>query len=255
MGCKNSGNYGVFGERHGSGTTSHDATIGIIAHELGHVVFDLPDLYDTLGRSAGIGYFGLMGGGTWANESLSELQSLPGNTPTHFCAYSKIKNRWIDAEVVSSKDDVKVLNGTGLNNFNIIKLPITSNEYFLVENRANEGYDKGLFMLTRNDSLGFQGGLAVWHIDESVIREKFDNNDVQGDKTHKGVDLEEAANAVLDKSSRAIGHDNNLYFSGNVAAFNNDTLPSSKSYSGDSTGITINNISVRSNVMEATFSN
>ncbi len=38
----NGGNYAQFGERHGT----HQATIGIMAHEFGHVI-NWPDLYDT----------------------------------------------------------------------------------------------------------------------------------------------------------------------------------------------------------------
>src|SRR3990172_7825674 len=46
--------YAQFGERHGNRL----ATIGIMAHELGHLMFSLPDLYDTdvsNGDSAGVG--------------------------------------------------------------------------------------------------------------------------------------------------------------------------------------------------------
>ncbi|TMO82040.1 M6 family metalloprotease domain-containing protein [Pseudoalteromonas spongiae] len=61
--------YTMFGERHGyqsdadaSPPTYHQATIGIMAHELGHLMLGLPDLYDTDGSSNGIGNWGLMGG-------------------------------------------------------------------------------------------------------------------------------------------------------------------------------------------------
>ena len=46
LGCVGNGSYTVFGERHhDSLNDSHDATVGIIAHELGHGAFNLPDLY------------------------------------------------------------------------------------------------------------------------------------------------------------------------------------------------------------------
>ena len=48
MGTKSSpysmNGYSQFGERQGSSSNTWDATIGIIAHELGHAYFDLPDL-------------------------------------------------------------------------------------------------------------------------------------------------------------------------------------------------------------------
>lgn len=54
MSCDHEGVYAAFGEKHFDAATGNDATIGIIAHELGHAVFGLPDLYDTDGSSAGI---------------------------------------------------------------------------------------------------------------------------------------------------------------------------------------------------------
>ena len=67
--------FSQFGERQGnSSTNTWDATIGVIAHELGHAYFDLPDLYCTSEdcQSSGIGNFGVMGGGAWGVKSSSE---------------------------------------------------------------------------------------------------------------------------------------------------------------------------------------
>ncbi|MDE0787377.1 MAG: hypothetical protein OSB06_01745, partial [SAR324 cluster bacterium] len=51
--------FSQFGERQGSSSTNTwDATIGVMAHELGHAYFGLPDLYDTSETGAGIGAFG-----------------------------------------------------------------------------------------------------------------------------------------------------------------------------------------------------
>ena len=61
--------FSQFGERHGSSSSdTWDATIGVMAHELGHAYFDLPDLYDTSAIGEGIGAFGLMGGGSWGKN-------------------------------------------------------------------------------------------------------------------------------------------------------------------------------------------
>ncbi|SVC54533.1 uncharacterized protein METZ01_LOCUS307387, partial [marine metagenome] len=83
--------FSQFGERQGnSPIDTWDATIGVMAHELGHAYFDLPDLYDTRlsPTNAGIGYFGLMGSGSWGYKSLSEKS---GATPVHLSAWSKEK--------------------------------------------------------------------------------------------------------------------------------------------------------------------
>ena len=58
--------YAQFGEWHCStgNPPGHEATIGIMAHELGHDL-GLLDLYDTDGSSQGIGQWSIMAGGSW----------------------------------------------------------------------------------------------------------------------------------------------------------------------------------------------
>jgi M6 family metalloprotease-like protein len=87
MGDPRTGGYSQIGEWHQEyPTDGHMAPIGIIAHELGHDAFDLPDLYDYTNLSYGIGVFGLMGYGCWGQTSTDTYR---GNTPVHMCAWSK----------------------------------------------------------------------------------------------------------------------------------------------------------------------
>jgi len=252
MSCTRNGVYAIFGERHvDSSSSSHDATIGVIAHELGHAAFELPDLYDTFNEHAGIGYFGLMGAGMWGQVSFKDI---PGNSPTHMCAWSKIQSEFMQAEVATSLTATQVsLTESSSNNFNVIKVPITSSEYFLLENRNNSGYDRGLFVLT--DIGSFNGGLAIWHIDETVISQLMFSNTINNDKNHKGVDLEEASNAELDFDSQASGNAKNLYFQGNKTSFTPTTSPNTNSYTHTSSSIVIEDISAQSEVMSATITN
>jgi M6 family metalloprotease-like protein len=240
MGCSGNGNYAVFGERHKD--NRRNATIGIIAHELGHAAFGLPDLYDTtpssLPDSAGIGYFGLMSAGMWGTKELQA--SKEGSSPTHMCAWSKIQNGWIAPEEIHDASSLHVnLNENSLDNFNVVKIPINNHEYFLLENRNNSGYDRGLFAL---DSLSaFNGGMALWRINESVINTRLATNTVNADKNNKGVALIEATHAVLDTSASAHGHEKNLFYLGNRSAYAEGL-------------IRIDNISSRNEVMSATIS-
>ncbi len=241
MGCSIGGNYAIFGERH----NNHDATIGIIAHELGHAAFNLPDLYDTTEQSAGLGYFALMSSGMWGRNGLGDL---PGNTPTHMCAWSKTKINWIHPEVISEASNLHVdFHATSSDNFNIVKIPISTSEYFLLENRNNSGYDRGLEAI----SFYFNGGLAIWHIDEKVIEKNMLSNSVNDDVTHKGVDLEEANEAILDDDATAYGKSENLFYQSNNNAFTPFTSPSSASYNQDNTNIHVENISQYGTVMSA----
>ncbi|KKL09268.1 hypothetical protein LCGC14_2567560, partial [marine sediment metagenome] len=62
--------YAQFGELHATSTSNeHQATMGIMVHELGHLTYSLPDLYDTDGSSNGIGAFGVMASGSWGRSN------------------------------------------------------------------------------------------------------------------------------------------------------------------------------------------
>lgn len=59
--------------------------IGVFSHEFGHA-FGLPDLYDTNGGSAGVGYWDLMGSGNWNDPDL----------PAHMGAWTKDQLGWVN---------------------------------------------------------------------------------------------------------------------------------------------------------------
>lgn len=108
----------------------------------------------------------------------------------------------------------------------------------MLENIGHMGYQAGLdYGLGGNDNTS---GIAIWHID--------DNQSLNSDETHRLVDLEEAAEAGLDEGTHG-GHQLNLYFSGNKTEFSDSTDPNSKTYSGTSSGITIDNISAAGDSM------
>ena len=257
--------FSQFGERQGSSSSNNwDATIGVMAHELGHAYFDLPDLYDTSAIGAGIGYFGLMGAGSWGYKSTSEKA---GATPTHLSAWSKEK---IGACVPQTVD-----NGT-----NNITLPAvyqssihaascgiykattsTSDEYFLFENRSPGGYDEGLYYkilwgetnYVPGSITYFTGGVAIWHV-KDILSSCYDltTNNCQA-QTPKLVDLEEANDGDLDDGSSK-GRTTNLFYSGNSVSFTNSSTPDSKLYDCSSSGISATNISAAGDNMTLTIS-
>ena len=108
----------------------------------------------------------------------------------------------------------------------------------MLENIGHEGYQAGLdYIIGGNDNTS---GIAIWHID--------DNASANVDYNHKLVDLEEAADAGLDLGTHS-GKQTNLFFSGNKTEFSDSTDPNSKTYSGTSSGITIDNISAAGDSM------
>jgi immune inhibitor A len=66
-------------------TIPEDALTGVSAHELGHLLWGWPDLYDPDGTSEGIGRWCLMASGSWNGG---------GNTPAHPCGFLKLDQGW-----------------------------------------------------------------------------------------------------------------------------------------------------------------
>ena len=147
-------------------TIPEDCKIGVCAHELGHLLFGWPDLYDTDGSSEGLGNWCLMGGGSWNGN---------GDIPAHPSAWCKANQGWVSVVnrttngVVTVKDvksDRKV--------YRLWKDGAAGKEYFLLENRQRTLYDRKL-----------PGeGLLVYHVDETI-----DGNE---DENHPFIKLLEA---------------------------------------------------------------
>jgi len=232
MECGSGGNYSRFGEKHFDADDGDDATIGVIAHELGHAALKLPDLYDTDGSSAGIGRFGLMSGGSWGRKPGENS----GATPVHMCGWSKIKSNFVEPITIETNSFGLGVVGTATADYTLYKIPTTDpKEYFLVENREANGYDLGLSVINNVWPNEYNtSSIAIWHIDENI-----DNNK---DETHKLVDLEEANDPGLDTNDNG-GDLNNLFFNGNSNSFTPDTTPNSNLYDGSSSSIWITNIS------------
>ena len=159
-----------------SGTTQRGHTFGVTAstmcHEFAHVL-GLPDLFDQTALtvaeldpeddSAGIGKWGIMGRGTlgWG----------VGDGPNAFSAWSLATLGWVEVvEVQGSVEGLEI--GEIFSDRKAYKIPLTQDEYFLLEHRRADGsyYNRNIP----------QDGLLVWHIDEQA-----DNDE----ERHKRVDL------------------------------------------------------------------
>jgi immune inhibitor A len=209
-------------------TVPEDCKIGVCSHELGHLLFGFPDLYDTDNTSEGIGNFCLMAAGSWGGG---------GDTPVHPSAWCKANQGWasvtnVTTNSVKNIEDVK----TSHQVFRLWKDGASGSEYFLVENREKTGFDASLP----------GGGLLIWHIDDS-----------QGgntDETHYKVALIQA-DAKKDLEHNLNRGDAGDPYPGtaNNTGFNNTSTPNSKSYSGQDTCVAVNGISAAGSVMTASL--
>ncbi|KJU86254.1 M6 family metalloprotease domain-containing protein [Candidatus Magnetobacterium bavaricum] len=231
------GGYAQFGEVHQNNSSNkHKATLGIMVHELGHLIFDLPDLYDTDSSSEGLGCFCLMASGSWGRAS---TDAYSGITPVLPSAWIRSTLGWIDAYIAPGNLAFTAIGASSATASNTVYKASSSlaNEYFLVENRQPQGYDKGLERWLGNSF----GGLAIFHIDDNVAG---NDND-----THRKVDLVEAYGTEV-----GYGSPTDLWYAGNATTFNDTSSPNSKLYNGSSSGFEITAISAKDIIMTASTS-
>ena len=207
-------------------TIPEDAKIGVCAHELGHLLFGFPDLYDVDDSSEGIGNWCLMAAGSWNGG---------GDVPAHPSAWCKANQGWVSvtnvttdgprniADVKTSHDVLRLWkDGTG------------GPEYFLVENRQRTGFDADLPA----------EGLLIWHIDE--------NQPDNTNENHYKVALVQADGDRDLELKHNRGDDGDPYpgSAGNHSLSPTST-PNSNGYAGQSTCVSITSISAPAATMTA----
>ncbi len=202
--------------------------VASIASHLG-----LPDLFDTETGLSAIGRFGLMDG--------QSIFTYNGLFPPEPSPWEKMFLGWIEPTVINDFKEKEItltaLRAAVDGDTSLVKIPISSTEYYLVENRARDAKEDGCTVtyrigereFTRTFSKDFPSfsyydadtidgvvvdvdefdwavpgderkikdnfedvGIVIWHIDEAVINEKFDDNKINTDKKRRGVKVVEA---------------------------------------------------------------
>ncbi len=141
--------------------------IGTFCHENGHLTCLYPDLYSyEPGGGNVIGYYSLMASGSHGGG---------GKHPNSVDPYLKIESGWSEVIDVDSSTHVRATVQEDRNFFYKYMNPANSQEYFLIENRNNAGYEGpyGGHLSTVAPGLG----LAVWHIFEG------------GSNTHSSIQI------------------------------------------------------------------
>ena len=188
--------------------------IGAFCHELGHSVFNLPDLYfnGMSGSSCGIYNYSLMSYGSHGqrykprdysgsddydkNDYGDPYARYDGHVPVHLDPWCKIKCGFIKPTVVNDwKGDINCISDRGTNSkYNVVKVQSKADpkQYFLIENRQFVGFDNGLEVVNypryEDDEL-FNGGILIYHIDENVDSHYNNNTD-----KHRFMNVERSNN-------------------------------------------------------------
>jgi immune inhibitor A len=194
-----------------------DGRVGVMAHELGHLLMGWPDLYDTDYSSAGTGAWDLMAGGSWNNN---------GNTPAHPTAWCKSKVGWLTPTVVFNAEQAVTL-GAYAKQAQVYKLPVgsvSSKEYFLVSNRQQTGFDAHLP----------GAGVIIEHVDDDQA-----NNT---DEDHYLVDIEQADGQRHLNTNPNRGDSSDAFPTASNNAFTRDSTPNSRSYSAADSKVSVTEI-------------
>lgn len=208
------GGYTQQGEIHAI-SGNHLATIGILCHELSHDL-GMFDEYNTSSGAAVVGASSLMDGGSWGMGPTD----YPGGSPAHLDPWGKTYLGFVTPTVAVG--GIQTLKAASTGVYNTVKVPTAnSNQYFLIENRNRSGFDDGLYY----DGI-VNGGIAIWHIEESVIQSTMSANTVNNGAI-PGVWLEKSVSS------------SEPYFrnGGPKYIFSDTTTPNSKLYDGTATNI------------------
>lgn len=145
--------------------------IGTFCHEFSHVL-GLADHYPTDYSAAFTpNSWDILDEGSYNNNS---------RTPPNYSSFERYALDWITP--ISAEPGDYELTSLGLDNQAIIITTEKENEFFLLENRQQIGFDKYIPY----------HGMLVWHIDYN--RAAWNNNVVNNDADHQRVDLVEADN-------------------------------------------------------------
>lgn len=244
---------------------------GVFAHEFGHVL-GLPDQYDYGYDSEGTGMYTLMAGGSYGRDVNTDNALLnryfSGFSPVHMDAWSKYYLGFATPTEIKSEDGKQTLTinplATSPDIYKIVVPGSNGTEYFLLENRQQIGYDKGLAYTVDGQNLH---GLVVYHVDENVLMRNFHrpneaanwdwNNrgknytDAETGENHYGIQVVQA-DGSWDMEQYVNDGDSSDTFPGikGITGLNADikSNPNTISYyvwgtdSRSYTGITINNI-------------
>jgi M6 family metalloprotease-like protein len=223
--------------------------MGTMAHEVGHAMGGLPDLYDIGGTNGGLGYFSLMSAGNW----LSKDGEVPGTTPAGLDAWSRQYLGWSSPRMPANGATLSLGSGQTSSTSAVMlrNTALNGSEYWLVENRVPVNWDEGLSQVM---GAGWTGGLLIQHLDLNVGSRSSNNFNKYVAGGHQGNMPEEPSTAQCSVlNSGSAGCRTILFYAGNATAFGPATVPNSNFYTGLASGFGVSNISAPSASMTATF--
>jgi M6 family metalloprotease-like protein len=139
--------------------------ISNLSQVLGKQLFGLPGLDNLNSVGTGVGSWGLMGN-AWGFDGSQ-------NCPPLVDPYTKIQQGWLEPVEVTEPGTFFIKNSQDYPE-QVLKIShnFPDGEYLLVEYRAKHGLE---YCLPTSPVLGNNGGLAIWHIDETKAADNSDS--------------------------------------------------------------------------------
>lgn len=168
--------------------TAQPMPTSTVAHELGHYL-GLPDLYDVNYTSYDpdatvdqfpwlaydVGEISLMAGGSWGNYIADSGETV--FVPVSFDPFCLEQLSYIEPVEVAADGTYDVSTLWSDEGYRCLRVPTsTEGEYYLVENRQYESFDRGLTSSYRAERhkdkpqyYNETGGVVIWHIDQGIV--------------------------------------------------------------------------------------
>ena len=202
--------------------------IGTICHEFSHVL-GLPDFYDTdyeeNGSAPHPGDWSLMASGGYLNN---------GRTPCSYSAFERYAIGWASPELIKESGNYTLPPLTTSNESFRINSAVPK-EFFILENRIQEGWDKYL-----------PGkGMLVFRVD-STNPNVWIQNTINNNPNHVYYELIRANNSLAD------GGGNTFPGTTQRESLTDDTTPSLRSWTGTPTETSLLNIKEENNIISFT---
>jgi len=246
----------------------------VIAHEFGHQL-GLVDLYSTGNFLSQLGDFELMdnnGFGTGIDFGW-DVGQIFGAIPLYPSAWSRAHLGFVDVVDFRQDSDLRIVAAEVISSgIKVARVPISENEYYLLENRIVETDGKQTALLADSVTSVFQypvdlqknfsgeydflmpgSGLLIFHVDEGVAGldydddglNNFDDNDLQWDPNRKFITLVEGDGIInFGGFYRAgFGRAEDMYRDDRNTSFTPNTNPPSTDNSGNNTRVRLTEIS------------
>jgi M6 family metalloprotease-like protein len=278
---------------------------GLAAAEVGSFL-GLPELSNTTDNKTAVGQIALM--------DVAGMFGYGGLFPPEPMAWEKIRLGWVTPTEVTSNETLRIYapvtaTEQGKLSSSIFQIPISADEYYLLEVRRRDANSDGARFSTYQATRGLNspyeyvvyphqdatpdsiwgvltsadeydwasfaslsmGGIAIWHVDESIIRNNETTNSINADLDHRAIVLEEA-NTIPEigvpittpfGTFISTGTQTDLWYNKNsdrvlndpqhVNEFSQNTLPPSKSNTGSPSYVKLTNFSDPGNIMTVQF--